>query len=201
MDNPPDVRGVLERLRAGDPAAADLLLTRFSGQLCRLAQQKLGLRYRRKLDPEDIVQSVFKSFIRLQAADDLTFDNWDALWGFLSLIAIRKCGHRIQYLEAARRSIARELPAHPADPHPGEADVELLAFAQDPTPSHVAMLAETVERLLEPLGDRDRRIVTLALEGYDTREISERVKRSDRTVQRVLRGVRNALRQFMEQTD
>lgn len=200
MDDSPGVRKVLEGLRAGDAVAADLIVSRFSGQLCRLARERLGLKYRRKLDPEDIVQSVFKSFIRMQAADRLDFANWDALWGFLSLIAIRKCGHRIEYLEAARRSIGREQPAR-AGAERGDADLGMQAFARDPSPSHVAMLAETVERLLAPLGDLDRLIVTLALEGHDTTEISERVGRSERTVQRVLKGIRRALRELMDQAE
>lgn len=198
MDDTAEVDKVLERLRAGDPVAAEVLLSRFSGQLCRLVRDRLGMQYRRKLDPEDIVQSVFKSFIRLESADALSFDTWDALWGFLSLIAIRKCGHRIEYLRAARRNIARELPVGPADDRNPGWGGELQVFSRDPTPSHVAMLAETIERLLAPLGERDRRIVTLALEGHDTAEISELVARSERTVQRVLKGIRERLRESIE---
>lgn len=201
MDDTHDAGWVLERLRAGDPYAAELLVSRFSGQLCRLARQRLGLRYRRKLDYEDIVQSVFKSFIRLQAADALTFENWDALWGFLSLVAIRKCGHRIAYFEAARRSIRRERPAEAVQAATEMADADLRVFSRDPSPSHVAMLQETVARLLEPLSELERRIVTLALEGTGTAEISDNVGRSERTVQRVLKGVRDTLRASLERMD
>lgn len=201
MDDVQDAGRILERLRACDPSAADLLVSRFSGQLCRLARQRLGLRYRRKMDYEDIVQSVFRSFFRLQAAEALTFENWDALWGFLSLVAIRKCGHRIAYFKAARRSILRERPMEAVHAATELADADLRVFSRDPSPSHVAMLQETVERLLEPLSELERRIVKLALEGNGTAEISDHVGRSERTVQRVHKGVRDTLRASLERMD
>lgn len=184
---------VIERLRQGDSLAAEQLFSRFSGQLCRLVQRKLGWRYRRKLDPEDVAQSVFKSFLRMQRSSDASFDTWDALWAYLSLIAIRKCGHRVDYLRAARRDVARERDATLRPRHLERSRTDLTALSRDPTPSHAAMLKEAVDRLLEPLEERDRAIAMLALQGYATTEISERVERSERTVQRVLCRLREQL--------
>lgn len=193
MNAPSDVDRMLEALRAGDAAAADELFSRFSGQLCRLVQAKLGWRYRRKFDPEDVAQSVFKSFIRLQATDGVSFENWDALWGLLSLIAVRKCGHRLDYLRAACRDVARE---HSVVLESGDVErsrADLQAISREPTPAHAAMLSETLERLFGELDERDRLIATLALQGYGTAEISERIERSERTVQRVLERIRERL--------
>lgn len=193
MSGPSEVDRVIAGLRAGDARAADEIFSRFSGQLCGLVQAKLGWRYRRKFDPEDVAQSVFKSFLGLHAGRDLNFDNWDALWGLLSLIAVRKCGHRIDYLRAARRDVARE---HSVILDAGDADRsrdDLEAISREPTPGQAAMLAETLRRLLEPLDDKDRTIVELALQGHDTAEIAVRVARSRRTVQRVLEEIREHL--------
>jgi DNA-directed RNA polymerase specialized sigma24 family protein len=55
------------------------------------------------------------------------------------------------------------------------------------------ILAETVEQLMDGLKDRDRQIVSLCLQGYSTPEISERVGRTERTVQRKLEHVRKHL--------
>lgn len=186
---------MLERLRQGDSLAAEELFARFSRQLCGLVHKRLGWRYRRKFDPEDVAQSVFKSFLRVHRTTDLAFDSWDALWAYLALIAIRKCGHRVDYLRAARRDIGREEePRHGPD-LPARSRTDLVALASDPTPSHAAMLTEAVERLLEPLAERDRAIATLALQGYTTNEISARIGRSERTVQRVLSRLRGQLEQ------
>jgi RNA polymerase sigma-70 factor (ECF subfamily) len=198
MATPSDVDRVIEQLRAGDSRAAEELFVRFADQLRRLVQAKLGWRYRRKFDADDVVQSVFKSFIRLQAAEQLAFESWDALWGLLSLIAIRKCGHRLEYLRAAKRDVARERSGHIHADDLERSRAELQAFARDPTPSDAAILAETLARLMGSIDDRERQIATLALQGYTTSEISTQVGRSERTVQRVLLRIREELRHSAE---
>lgn len=201
MPVPSEVDRVLAGLRDGDARAADELFSRFSGQLCRLVQAKLGWRYQRKFDPDDVAQSVFKSFLGLQARQELAFDNWNALWGLLSLIAVRKCGTRIDYLRAACRDVAREhsVILGPGDVDRSRADIE--AISREPTPGQAAMLSEALERLLAPLAEKERTVVELALQGYGTGEIAERVARSERTVQRVLERIREQLQTESDATD
>lgn len=184
---------LIERLKANDASAAELVFRRFSEQLIALAQERLGWRLNRKLDPEDVVQSAFRSFFRMQAADELAFENCDALWGFLSLLTLRKCGHRITYYQAACRNVDSERSAvlNPPDIDASRADWE--AVAQDPSPSQVAMLNETIDELLLSLDELDRQIVTSALQGSTAVEISQKIGRSERTVQRVLQRLKSEL--------
>ncbi|MFM8890543.1 MAG: RNA polymerase sigma factor [Planctomycetia bacterium] len=193
-----EVDRILVLLEQGDSSAADELFSRFAAQLCRLVHAKLGWRYRRKFDAEDVAQSIFKSFLGLQARKELSFENWDALWGLLSLIAIRKCGHRVEYLRAACRDVAREHSVILGDTDTERSRADLEALSREPTPSAAAMLSESLERLMEPLDERERLIVTLALQGFEPVEISDRVSRSTRTVQRVLEKVRNQLERSVE---
>src|ERR1700722_4305434 len=51
-------------LQGGDAEAAGALFHRFAQRLIALARQRLEPRLRSKVDPEDILQSVFKSFFR-----------------------------------------------------------------------------------------------------------------------------------------
>ena len=53
-------------------------------------------------------------------------------------------------------------------------------------PVEAAMLAETVERLLNMLEGRNREILTLTLQGDTPAEISARLRCTERTVYRVL---------------
>lgn len=193
-----EVDRILALLEQGDSSAADELFSRFAAQLCRLVHAKLGWRYRRKFDAEDVAQSIFKSFLGLQARKELSFENWDALWGLLSLIAIRKCGHRVEYLRAACRDVAREHSVILGDVDAERSRADLEALSREPTPSAAAMLSESLERLMEPLDERERLIVTLALQGFEPVDISDRVSRSTRTVQRVLEKVRNQLERSVE---
>lgn len=193
-----EVDRILALLEQGDSSAADELFSRFAAQLCRLVHAKLGWRYRRKFDAEDVAQSIFKSFLGLQVRKELSFENWDALWGLLSLIAIRKCGHRVEYLRAACRDVAREHSVILGDVDAERSRADLEALSREPTPSAAAMLSESLERLMEPLDERERLIVTLALQGFEPVDISDRVSRSTRTVQRVLEKVRNQLERSVE---
>lgn len=177
-------------LRAGGEILGAEVLTRFSGRLAGLVRSRLGWKLRRKLDAEDVVQSVLMSFVRLQQEKELSFENWEALWGLLALITVRKCGHKIEHFMAACRRVSAE---HSVIMAAGEVDDAsrncVEALSREPDPVHAAIGAETLANLLAGMDDRDRRIVTLALEGATSAEISDEVRRSERTVQRVLKRV------------
>ncbi|MHB1422693.1 MAG: ECF-type sigma factor [Gemmataceae bacterium] len=98
----------LTRLHQGDAEAARRLFDRFAHRLIGLARQRLDSRLRGKVDPEDVMQSVFKSFFRIQQEKAVAFSGWDDLWSLLTIIALRKCGHCVAYYRAACRDVRRE---------------------------------------------------------------------------------------------
>jgi RNA polymerase sigma-70 factor (ECF subfamily) len=181
---------LMSRVRTGDRDATTLVFQRFAHRLLALARSRLDGLTRRKVDPDDVLQSVFKSFFKRMADDQWDLENWDSLWGILALITVRKCGHRMDYYRAACRDVQREVPGQPAG------DSSALGpepAAADPTPSAVVILAETVDTLLSGMEPRDRRIVELSLQGYSALEVAERVGSTERTVYRVLERVRKQL--------
>lgn len=184
---------LMQQLASGDASAAEVLFHRFSGQLIQLAQQRMGWQFQRKLDPEDVVQSAFISFFRMHDEGDLAFENWDALWGLLSLITLRKCGHRIEHFRAACRDVGRENSGIFQTPDSDASRADWEAVAQEPSPSQAVMLTEALNELLRPLDERDRRIVTLAMQGWPVPDISVEIGRSERTVQRVLERIKSEL--------
>ncbi|MFM9960874.1 MAG: RNA polymerase sigma factor [Planctomycetaceae bacterium] len=184
---------VMQRLSVGDPSAASEVFHRFSGQLIQLAQQRLNWRLRRKLDPEDVVQSAFQSFFRLHSEQKTNFANWEALWGLLSLITLRKCGRKLEYFKAACRDIDLESSPFTDANHVEHSRGDWEAVARDPTPAQAAILAETLEDLLDKLNDLERRATTLCLQGHTVAEISQQIGRSERTVQRLLERLEKEL--------
>src|SRR5689334_7891576 len=90
----------LARLRSGDDTAAQELFGRFTHQLIALALRHIDAKLRHKVDPEDVVQSVYKSFFVRYGAGNLEIGNWNSLWGLLALIAVRKCAERAAYHRA-----------------------------------------------------------------------------------------------------
>jgi RNA polymerase sigma-70 factor (ECF subfamily) len=172
---------LMARLRAGDDEAATRVFRRFARRLIALAEAHLSAGLRRKVDPEDVVQSVFKSFFRRQADRPYEVDSWDDLWSLLALITVRKCCDRAQGFEAGKRNLRLEVPFTDE------------VFARDPTPSEAAMLAETLELVLRGLDERDRTVVVLSLQGSTLPEISAELGCTERTVYRVLDRVRARL--------
>jgi RNA polymerase sigma-70 factor (ECF subfamily) len=177
---------LMERLRAGDEEAAALIFRRFAGRLVALAHQRLDVMIRQKVDAEDVVQSVFKSFFARQADQPYDLDDWDGLWHLLARITVYKCGHRIGFFHAARRDARRDV----AVPDLAE---EWGVVAREPTPAEAAMLVETMEALMRELSDRDRRILALSLQGCQASEVAIQARCSERTVRRVLGFIRDRL--------
>jgi RNA polymerase sigma-70 factor, ECF subfamily len=97
----------LDRLRARDDDAAEQLFARFTHQLIALARRHIQAGLRHKVEPEDVVQSAYKSFFVRYAAENLNMGNWNSLWGLLTLISVRKCAERVAYHRADRRDAAR----------------------------------------------------------------------------------------------
>ena len=173
----------LARLRARDGDAAREVFQRFARQLLALARRQFGPALQHKVDPEDVVQSAYKSFFHRCGAGKLEVETWDGLWGLLTLITLRKCADRVAYHRAGRRDAAREAAAPPG----------AEAFGREPTPAEAAVLAETVDQLIAALDEDERPVLELSLEGYTTREISERLGRAERTVRLLRECVRKRL--------
>lgn len=186
MDSQSSFDDVMARLRAGDDAAAVAVFDRFARRLVRLAESRLEPWVRPHADAEDIVQSVYRSFFSRYAGGQFQVCNWNCLWGILLRITQRKCTNLRQRLRAQRRDVLREVLLE------GPAGVGDTA-ARDPAPDEAAILADLLEDLMRPLEPGEREMLTLSLEGFSIREISERVGWSQRTVHRLLERVRRRL--------
>jgi RNA polymerase sigma-70 factor (ECF subfamily) len=190
MCDDPSFEDLMVRLRRGDESAAASIFQRFACRLIGLARSHLDGVIRQKVDPADIMQSAFKSFFRRHSRDEFDLDDWNSLWSLLTVITLRKCGHHIRHYRTAGRDLHREVVPRA---HPEEATASWEAIAREPTPSEAAMFAETLERLMARLKDRERTMVELSMQGCSIPEISAAVGRTERTVYRVLERVRSYL--------
>ncbi len=185
---------LMKRLEAGDHQAAAEVFQRFGNRLIGLARSKLDEKFRQKVDPEDILQSVWKSFFRRHADGQYELDDWDSLWSLLVVITLRKCGHKVEHFTAARRDINREQTTKTE-----EARSTWRVVAREPTPSHATMLTETVEQVICELDDEHKRqIFELSLQGHSAEEISQETQFSIRTVHRVRQRVHKILEKLQQ---
>jgi len=172
----------MSQLRAGDETAAGEVFQRFAQRLIALARTHLNSWVRQKEDPEDVVQSVYKSFFARYGEGQFLVTNWNDLWSLLTLITIRKCADRIDYARAQRRDTSRQVSStNPAE----QGATAWEAVDPEPTPIEALVLTETVDGLLRAFDQDDRPIIQLSLQGYTTQEISEELQRAERTVRRV----------------
>lgn len=185
---------LMARLRVGDNDAATQVFNRFANRLIELARRRLDPQIRQKLDPEDVLQSVFRSFFAHQAAGQVTgLESWDNLWAWLVVITMRKCGRQMDYFYSASRDVQREVPT-PASKE--DSSVEGGTSSDEPTPSEAAILTETVEQLMNGLEGRHREILALSLQGYSVPEISAQLGCTERTAYRVLNRVKEMLEEM-----
>jgi RNA polymerase sigma-70 factor (ECF subfamily) len=186
----------LAQMHTKEDTAAQKLFGRFTHQLIALAHRHIDGGLRHKVDPEDVVQSAYKSFFFRYGAGKLEAVNWNSLWGLLTLITVRKCAERAAYHRAERRDAAREAPASPGE----EAAPWLEHFGREPTPLEAAVLSETVDQLLAGLDEEERPILELSLQGYTTREISDQLGRAERTVRLLREGIRHRLERLQRES-
>jgi RNA polymerase sigma-70 factor (ECF subfamily) len=171
--------GLMARLRAGDEAAARDVYEWWAWRLIDLTRARLGRAIAVKEDPEDVVQSVYRSFFRRYGMGHFRVDDWHDVWALLVTIALRKCANRRLFYAAECRDPRREASLGPVEPN-----------TTDPTPEDEAMLAETVERLLLRFPTEERAVVELSLQGHTVKEISASLDRPERSVYRIREHVR-----------
>jgi RNA polymerase sigma-70 factor (ECF subfamily) len=94
---------LMARLRSGEDAAAREVFERFAGRLVALTRGRFNRLLARKVDPEDVVQSAFKSFFVRHRAGKLVVGDSDGLWNLLTLITLRNCADRAEAFLADRR--------------------------------------------------------------------------------------------------
>jgi RNA polymerase sigma-70 factor (ECF subfamily) len=179
---------LMSRLRGSDQEAARLIFQRFAGRLIALARSRLDDWLQQKVGPEDVMQSALKSFFWRHAAGQFNLESWDSLWSLLTVITLRKCGHKVEHFRAGCRDVRRESPQLPDD-----SEASWQGIAREPSPAEAAQMADIVEQLFASLSADDRCIVELALQGYTPRETSEKLGVLERTVYRRLERVRARL--------
>ena len=186
---------LMARLRSGEDEAAREVFDRFAGRLVALARRRFNRLLSRKIDPEDVVQSAYKSFFVRVRAGKLDAGGWDGLWSLLTLITLRKCADRAGYFLADRRDVAREATAPDGADAPGD---WLVALDRAPRPEEAVILAETVEHLFRDVSAHERPILELSLQGYTALEISIQLGRAERSVRRLRERIRKRLERLQE---
>lgn len=174
---------LLERFRTGDERAAEAIVARTFGRLVALARGRLAPRVARRIDPEDVVLSAYRSFFVGARDGRFALSRAGDLWRLLASIAKHKLLRQVRFQGAGRRSVGRETPL----------DRAAMASAAAPSPSDAAALADELEWASARLGPIARRVLDLRLDGATIPEIAADTGRSERSVRRSLASARDLL--------
>jgi RNA polymerase sigma-70 factor (ECF subfamily) len=187
----PSFLDLVQRLESGDAEAAAILFDRYARRLIGLARRRLDERVRCKVDADDVVQSVFRTFCRRAAERPFDLEGPDSLWALLVEITLRKCGRWNRYFHTRKRDVRREqTPLLDSD-----CDMEPLDAAA-PHPEDEAVLREMVEHLLRGLDNRARAVCEMRLQGYEVDEIAAALKLSTATINRKIRNIKNRMKRL-----
>jgi RNA polymerase sigma-70 factor (ECF subfamily) len=180
---------LLRRFRAGNDQAATEIYLRYARRLHHLAEMNCGGDLAQRLDAEDIVQSVFSSFFRRARAGQYEVPDGQELWKLLLVMALNKIRARGSFHRAACRDVGITQSggtlAEAVDARHDDRDLTVLRLV--------------IEELLARHTPVNRDIVALRVEGHEVAEISARVGRSRRTVERVLQEFRQELHDSLKE--
>lgn len=185
-------RSLLRRFRLGQDDAPTQLYFRYAARLKALATKQTGTDLSRRVDPEDIVQSVFRTFFRRAAEGHYDIPQGEEIWKLLLVIALNKVRSAGAFHRAARRDIRATTGAEP---------LEGVAADQQGDEQALTVLKMVVEDLLTGLPENQRQMIELRIDGHEIAEIAATVGRSKRSVERVLQEFRTRLGQIIEGND
>jgi RNA polymerase sigma factor (sigma-70 family) len=171
--------------RTGDEQAAQQLFERYADRLLRLASRHLSQRMARRVDPEDIVHSVFRTFFVRARDGQFTVEGPDDLGKLLTRMTLIKVLRQVQRHRAARRDVTAE-----AEPGPDADDPAANVLAREPGPEVMHAFLDQLTHFLTRLSPQERQILELKLDGYSSAEIAEKLGSYERKVNRVLERIR-----------
>jgi RNA polymerase sigma-70 factor (ECF subfamily) len=174
---------LLRRLREGERDAAASLYLRYARRLTQLTRKQLSSGLASRVDPDDVVQSVFRTFFRRFERGDYDIPEGEELWKLLLVISLNKVRALGAYHRAGKRDISATVR---------------IADQKQPSASagedqEFQALRLTIAELLAELPPPQPEVITLRIEGHEVADIARRTGRSKRTIERVLQSFRQRL--------
>jgi RNA polymerase sigma factor (sigma-70 family) len=182
---------LVARWRAGDQEAAGELHRRYTTRLIALARSRLPAHLTRRLDPEDVVQSVYRSFFAGAGAGRYDLQQSGDLWQLLVTITLHKLYRKVRQNSAAKRAVGREQPL---------ADAQAVFLTHEPTPAEAAALADELQHVMRSLEPVQQRVLEMRLQGCNLDEIAADLDCSERTVIRLLQRIKHGLEHWPDES-
>ncbi len=177
----PSDRSLLRRWRNQEQDAATQLYLRYAQRLRALVAVHRSADLARRVEVDDLVQSIFASFFRGVRQGYYEVPEGEELWKLILVIALNKIRASGNFHRAAKRDVRLTAGGGALDHEPDG----------DAGPMNVLRLV--VDEVMDQLPPSHREMVVLRIEGHEVAEIASRTRRSKRSVERVLQDFRARL--------
>lgn len=176
---------LLARYRTGEQEAARQLYQRYAMRLEALVSAQTATDLKTRFDPEDVVQSVFRTLFRRVSKGLYDVPAGEELWQLLLVLALNKTRKLATFHRAQKRDVSKTCGIDQLSEMPQREDGRQVTALKT--------LQLLVDDLLSDLPEMHRQIVRLRIEGHRVDDIRAATLRSKRTVERVLQEFRHKL--------
>ena len=152
---------LIARWQQGDQAAAETIFDRYVQRLSVLVRKRIGPQLQRRIDPEDVLQSAYRSFFRKAQSGDFTqLSKSGDMWKLLAAITINKLRKQCKFHGAAKRSLVEEASSNGFSSVVRASPLEL---AREPPPDEAVAIIDELENVMKTLGPVPRKVLELHL--------------------------------------
>src|SRR5262245_8917411 len=181
---------LVARWKEGDEQAAAELVQRYTSRLVALARSRLTGSVAHQVDPEDLVQSAYRSFFSKARQAPIELDQNGDLWQLLVTITLHKLQNQMKRASAQKRAAQKEQSFGSEDSLLG---IRALPLAEDPSPVEALALVELLEQVMRSLEPNERCMLEMRLQGYTLKEVAAELQCSERTVRRAMAEIKEQL--------
>ena len=158
-------RSLLNRYRTGEQDAATQIYQRYAERLEALVSSQTAADLKTRFDPEDVVQSVFRTLFRRVSNGLYDVPAGEELWQLLLVLALNKTRKLATHHRAQKRDVGKTYGSDGLDNLPLQSD------GREET--SLRILQFVVDDLLSDLPESHRQIVRLRIEGHRAEDISQ----------------------------
>ncbi len=179
---------LIQGLRTGDRQITQEFWETYGFALERLAEKHVPAGLRRRFGPEDVVQSVCRTFLRRMRCGEFQVAGGGSLWRLLCAITLTKVREQARFHLRKRRGIDREVALW-QDPVDNDSTSGFQLKSYQPTPAEATLFADQFQHLIAQLDDEERQVVEWKLQECTSEETAQHMGCSERTVRRILKRV------------
>lgn len=186
-----DWKAYVTGLCSGDAEACQRFWGEYGDALVRVAGRNINAAMQRRVDSEDVVQSVCRTFFRRANEGQFSLEDSDGLWRLLCAITVAKTRMHARFHLRQRRSLADEkhFDSVQADGTPVVGE----AAGGEQLPDDQVAFIDQFQHLLEGLHEKERTVLDMRLQQLSNAEIAEKLNCSERTVRRQVEHLQTTL--------